>query len=203
MLYAIGSDGSVTATPRSKAVCPECAAPVRAKCGKLVTWHWAHLAGVPNCDPWHEETEWHRWWKSRWPAQCVEQTIAREGVRHRADVKTPRMVVEFQHSPISHDEIQERERFYGRMAWVFDARSAYDGERLGIVSRDTHIVFRWKQARRSIASCKRPVFLNHYKGHLLKIGRLWTDEGRYRGWCKSLDYREFVAWSGAMPACLD
>lgn len=40
---------------------------------------------------------------------------------HRADVLTPKGVIEFQKSSISTKEIREREQFYGRMVWVIDA----------------------------------------------------------------------------------
>jgi hypothetical protein len=41
----------------------------------------------------------------------------------RADIVTASgVVVELQHSPISAETIAEREAFYGRMVWVFDAR---------------------------------------------------------------------------------
>lgn len=42
---------------------------------------------------------------------------------HRADVVTPRGVIEFQKSSISGSEIREREAFYKKMIWVVDASS--------------------------------------------------------------------------------
>lgn len=39
--------------------------------------------------------------------------------RHRADVRCPSgLVVEFQNSHISPDDIEARENFYGRMLWI-------------------------------------------------------------------------------------
>jgi len=72
-------------------------------------------------------TEWHWRWQEEVPEYCREFTIG----PHRADILAiPGFVVELQHSSISPEEIAERERFYQKMVWVFDAREAYgDGAR--------------------------------------------------------------------------
>ena len=41
---------------------------------------------------------------------------------HRADIRTPRGMIELQHSPIAPEEIREREALYGRMIWLLDGR---------------------------------------------------------------------------------
>jgi hypothetical protein len=61
-------------------------------------------------------TAWHLGWQERFPEHMREVTIG----PHRADVKTSKCVIEFQHSPISVEDIQAREAFYGNMVWVFD-----------------------------------------------------------------------------------
>jgi hypothetical protein len=39
---------------------PNLPEPLKARCGQIVTWHWAHLARE-DCDPWAEpDTVWHR-----------------------------------------------------------------------------------------------------------------------------------------------
>jgi competence protein CoiA len=85
-----------------------------AKCGRVKVWHWAHK-GRLECDPWYEETEWHRSWKDRFPLVWQEQ-IAYDpdsGEKHIADVSTPNgLIIEFQHSVISPQEIAARETFY-------------------------------------------------------------------------------------------
>ena len=95
------------------------------KCGRFVSWHWAHKR-KSNCDPWLEgETDWHLQWKDRFPADWQEilQVDNQTKERHIADVKTPAgLVVEIQHSPISEQELQSRECFYGDMIWIVDAR---------------------------------------------------------------------------------
>lgn len=116
MLWASTDIGRSLATPAAKGVCPGCGGDVIAKCGEHVAWHWAHVA--KECDPWSEpESEWHRRWKSMFPTDWQEKTLG----PHRADVVTPKGVIEFQRSSISSEEIREREAFYGHMIWVIDA----------------------------------------------------------------------------------
>src|SRR4051794_21116945 len=100
-------------SPGAVAECPVCAGAVTAKCGEVVTWHWAHVAHA-DCD-WEPETEWHRNWKACFPPECREVALGGK----RADVRlADGLVVEFQHSSISSREIASREAFYRRMVWV-------------------------------------------------------------------------------------
>lgn len=119
MIYAASEQGlKVKAEPGGTARCPCCGGDVLAKCGSIKVWHWAHVSGS-DCDPWSEgETEWHLSWKAEVVPEAQEVTMK----PHRADIVGNRgVVVELQHSPISVEEIAERERFYRRMMWVFDA----------------------------------------------------------------------------------
>ena len=112
------------AQPDHSGECCGCGNPVNAKCGKQRVWHWAHIAGRV-CDSWWEpETEWHRAWKSHFPADWQEiPQHAEDGELHIADVKTgDGWVLEFQHSPIQPGERESRETFYKSMIWVVDGR---------------------------------------------------------------------------------
>src|SRR2546426_12429185 len=124
MLYA-ATDGyqKVCATPKARAYCPGCRQGVIAKCGEINIWHWPHKASG-DCDPWSEgETSWHYGWKQLIPAERVEVLIEKGGEKHRADiVRADGTVVELQTSYISPEEIRTRERFYGKMIWLFDSR---------------------------------------------------------------------------------
>ena len=75
---------------------------------------------------------WHLSWQAHAPADRREVVIG----AHRADVVAPDgSVVEIQHSAIGTDEIREREAFYaffGAMTWIFDAREAYEDQRLDV-----------------------------------------------------------------------
>jgi competence protein CoiA len=209
MLYAMDGSIRIVATPKARAQCPDCGEPVIAKCGDIVTWHWAHLAGG-ECDAWAEgETEWHREWKSRF--KNVEVTIRRGDEWHRADAVTESgWVVEFQHSPISPREIQEREKFYRRMIWVFDARDArrpiksyingvaFRDYRLLLYSCDDnraetgYCTFRWKHARKSISVARATTYLDLGDGWLLKIGKIYFD-GICAGWGHLVSHSDFVS----------
>lgn len=119
MQYAITESGERLSVVKDRpGFCPGCRARLIPKALKspFVTPHWCHKAG--DCDPWYEsETEWHLSWKARFPEACREVTIP----PHRADLKLRTgLVVELQHSPLSHEKISERERFYGEMVWLLD-----------------------------------------------------------------------------------
>lgn len=100
-----------------------CKAEVVSKCGKKVVWHWAHTS-KKHCDLWWEnETPWHREWKSRFPGdwQEVIQFDPITGEKHIADVKTASgLVIEFQNSPLSSEELDLREKFYKNIVWVIN-----------------------------------------------------------------------------------
>lgn len=102
--------------------CPACGHPMVAKCGEFKIWHWAHK-GSRSCDPWWEnETEWHRAWKEKFPANWQEIVHqAENGEKHIADVKTDHgWVIEFQHSYIKPEERRSRDTFYQKVVWVVD-----------------------------------------------------------------------------------
>lgn len=194
MRYAI-LDGIKYSEPKpgARATCPGCGADLIAKCGFINEWHWAHISA--DCDSWSDgETEWHINWKKFFPPQCCEVVMG----PHRADVKIGNEVIEFQSSPISVEEIRERERFYGSMTWVFDAEEAYESGRLSLrtqhkrTSKDFLVMtFRWKHARKSIAYCQQGIVLDIGKNSLFSVQKIhW---GKYfSGWGILLSKAELV-----------
>lgn len=157
-------DGSRRAAiPRHLGQCPACFASVRSACGSIVAWHWKHVAGT-DCDPWSEpESDWHRWWKGLFPEDCREVVIG----PHRADVATSDEIIELQHSPITGDEIAEREAFYGeRLIWVFDLGGFRDEVWLHGSSDGYNFMF--KHPKKAIASCRRRVFIDCGGGVVLE-----------------------------------
>ena len=122
--------------PKTRASCPLCEAPVIAKCGRIVVWHWAHETRA-DCDPWAETPgQWHREWQESVSAAQREVIIG----KHRADILTSGgWAVELQDSNLSPDEIQEREHYYTQrttgMLWVFNAEDAYASGRLNLRPR--------------------------------------------------------------------
>jgi hypothetical protein len=126
MLYAIVNNEKVRATKGNKGICPLCDKEVRAYCGQKMVRHWKHKKN--DCDPWAErDSEWHVSWQKLFPEKYVECIITKNGERHRADVRTKNgVIIEFQHSPISEEEIAVREEFYGeKMLWVLDAQGKF------------------------------------------------------------------------------
>lgn len=124
MRFALINDKLTEAMPGLvDAVCPGCGASVIAKCGIQKTHHWAHK-NMRMCDSWWEtETEWHRAWKNKFPAEWQEVFFPDEqtGEKHIADVRTEHgLVIEFQHSFINPEERISREEFYKKMVWVVD-----------------------------------------------------------------------------------
>ena len=123
MRFALVDNKRFEAKPGLKGLCPGCSQPVIAKCGRQRVHHWAHQANG-TCDRWWEpETEWHRSWKSLFPADCQEVFLSDDqtGEKHVADVRTNHgLVIEFQHSHIKPEERISREQFYKNMIWVVD-----------------------------------------------------------------------------------
>lgn len=180
-------------SPGGRCVCGDCGSTLIAKCGSINVWHWAHESGS-DCDPWHEhETDWHLRLKEicleRWQGAETEKTIHKNGSYHRADiflwhpVPDLSLVIELQHSSISPTEIQEREAFYGRMVWIFDVCDIA-GERFFLENRETHYVFQWNHAKKSLLACSCPVIL-HYQNSAAQ-DRFFVVKKRYKnfkyGW---------------------
>lgn len=106
-----------------KGFCQSCGSELIAKCGVHKINHWAHKS-KRVCDSWWEpETEWHRSWKNNFPVEWQEfiQFDNQTKEKHIADVRTENgLVIEFQHSHITPQERNLREKFYKNMVWVVD-----------------------------------------------------------------------------------
>lgn len=115
--------------------CATCNSKVIAKCGPIKLHHWAHDKDS-NCDPWHEnETLWHREWKEHFPEEFREKVLWDEtlGTFHRADIHTSSGVtIEFQNSPISIEEVIQRENFYEKLIWVINGEKFEENFRVQV-----------------------------------------------------------------------
>ncbi|MEN6333797.1 MAG: competence protein CoiA family protein, partial [Phycisphaerales bacterium] len=122
MYYALVNGDRTPPTQRLQGICPSCHTLVIPKCGKVKTWHWAHKS-TSDCDAWSEPlTDWHLAWQSAVLDTAVEVVKG----SHRADiVGNDSVVIELQHSPITPEEITEREDFYGNIVWLFDATERF------------------------------------------------------------------------------
>ncbi len=162
MKYAIFNGERAEPAPKSKGRCPFCDSDVIARCGPVRVWHWAHKS-TKHCDHWWEpEKQWHRDWKNSFPEQWQEQGRRDEhGELHIADVLTPHgLVLEFQHSPISREEVENRITFHQNICWVVD------GARLENTVKQFKVALEYATPLRSSGA---PVYqLQHHNSLFLK-----------------------------------
>lgn len=226
MYFAIVNGKRSPATPGATGICELCLEPVYAKTGRIRAWHFAHANRSSDCDSWYEpETDWHRTWKSYFPEDWREVVVDRDGKRHRADVLTPSgVVLEFQHSIISLDDIEARDRFYGKsLRWIFDVREPYEAGRLAFYpmqktdprspkGSDPEFYYKlsWKYPRKSIGLStawqqrydrKFGIFFDVGDDYLYALQVWRIHDARAVGWCDRFDKRLYVfrEWRGHVP----
>tara|TARA_R110001599_G_scaffold353841_1_gene599800 strand:- start:10222 stop:10968 length:747 start_codon:yes stop_codon:yes gene_type:complete len=92
---------------------------VIAKRGQKVVWHYSHTTkSGDNCS--RIMGPWHRWWQDRVEDDFLEIILKRDGKKHIADmINGDDLVIEFQKSVVGPEIIEERERFYKNMIWIF------------------------------------------------------------------------------------
>lgn len=117
--------------------CPICGQKLVLKRGKIVVHHFAHLPNSQCHDSWHYDmSDWHMRWQSRFPLDTQEIVKVKDGQKHRADVllEDKKVVYEFQHSPLSPEEFEDRNRFYNslgyKVIWIFDLSEQFDTENI-------------------------------------------------------------------------
>lgn len=116
--------------------CPVCGQPVIFKSGQIRHCYFSHIPGAECKDAWHYEDmcEWHQEWQGQFSSNQQEIVFDHEGQRHRADVSFGNVVVEFQHSPISSGEFNDRNSFYFKLGktvvWLFDGIDDYEKGRI-------------------------------------------------------------------------
>ena len=116
--------------------------------------HFAHKKGTECLDDWkHDMSEWHYNWQCLFPEEFREVVVEEDGIKHRADVLINGYVIEFQHSPITAVEIEERNTFYlncgYKVIWVFDAQNKVKNIYGTEYSIDPFMDdLEWKRARR-------------------------------------------------------
>ena len=136
-------------------VCPICKNEVILKKGDINIPHFAHKTVCE--DKWHYDmSEWHYGMQQRFPEEQREVVVTHNGQTHRADILCGKQVIEFQHSDISAEEIEERTTFYIEagydIAWVFDVQEQYDNG--NIICTDEEYPkaneYRWKYTKKSL-----------------------------------------------------
>ena len=117
-----------------KYFCPSCGEPliVKATDSLAVRAYFSHKKGT-DCDSFsHDMSDWHLDWQMKFPIENREVVMEKDGVKHRADVFINDTVIEFQHSPITAEEIAKRNEFYlscgHKVIWIFDADNQLKNE---------------------------------------------------------------------------
>lgn len=151
--------------PKGRGTCACCGGTLLAKCGRIVTHHWAHES-KDDCDSWSEPLgPWHLWWQNLVDENWIE--VAKGP--HRADIVGNRgVVVELQHSSIGPEDIAAREAYYGEMIWLFDATSRFatsslNGRSFFSLGRTKHLEL-----------CQKPVFLD-FGFEVVEVDRFTDD----------------------------
>jgi len=206
MRFAFIEGRKAEAQPGLRGSCPCCGSEVIAKCGRFKIRHWAHK-NKTNCDPWWEnESEWHRKWKSYFPAEWQEVVLQATNLeRHIADVYTPNQcVLEFQMSSIDEIEVRAREGFYQNLSWVVNGqKNDFDKVYFNLSLKDPdpcdHRIrnFRWwgksKLFHRWSSSTK-PVYMDFGGDLVWQI--LSFDTSSKKGTVRAIEKEEFVRYFG-------
>lgn len=137
--------------------CPTCGAKMIVKKGEVRIHHFAHAPGSICSDHWHYDmSEWHLSWQNRFPENTQEIVKIKDHERHRADVllEDKKIVIEFQHSPLSAEEFEDRNSFYAslgyKIIWVFDLIEEFHDDSIKMSLKNSS-VYRWS---RPIAALK-------------------------------------------------
>ena len=128
MFYALNKDGdrieAYDANKDEKYTCPICGNRVILKRGSINIDHFAHE--LNECeDNWnYDMSEWHKRMQNYFPKESHEVVVRHKNRVHRADVLIGNIVLEFQNSPITAAEFEDRNEFFKnagfRLAWVFN-----------------------------------------------------------------------------------
>ncbi len=123
--------------PKVNYFCPSCDEKLVLKKGNIRVHHFAHQRSSTCTDSWHYEMSiWHMNWQNRFPEECQEVVKEHNGKKHRADVliEETKTVIEFQHSPLSSEEFDDRNHFFNalgyKVIWVFDYAELYENDRI-------------------------------------------------------------------------
>ncbi|MFE6031257.1 hypothetical protein [Streptomyces niveus] len=105
--------------------------------GNVSPWHWDWQLAAPLRDQHH--------------GAFIADAVTALGV-----------FVEIQFSKISSAHIAVRERHWGNMVWIFDAREAHAGGRLRFTppTSTAPVRYAWSRPPQYLAQCHRPIFLD-------------------------------------------
>jgi len=156
MLFALDKNGSrvyiENAHVKHEYFCPICGEQMVLKKGQIPIHHFAHPLHSKCTDSWNYEkmSEWHMNWQGRCPLDTQEIVKVKDGQKHRADVllEDRKVVFEFQHSPLSCEEFDDRNSFYNslgyKVIWIFDLSEQFEN---GMIENHISNVFLWSRPK--------------------------------------------------------
>lgn len=160
--------------------------------------YWKYCNERPQLpDGYENETDWHAAWKSLVHDEYCE-VVCGDNNEHRADIRTPEVVIEIQNSGISFDAVKDRVNFYHnltnrRVIWIVNA---YASMRKGFIHTDyitrnkCRVIWKYpKKWARDISNwANTEVYLDvtPRKENMLKI---WLHNGELYGrWVRKQDF---------------
>lgn len=122
-------------------------------------------------------SEWHYSMQNKFSEEQREVIVKYKGQTYRADILYKNYIIEFQHSPISMEELKERNDFYSTagysIAWVFDVQEQYDSGAIASIDRDDDtLMYKWSNPKRCLQCFPQPKEYNKK----LVIYLYWVDE---------------------------
>lgn len=164
------------ASKESQYFCPICGNSLILRQGDLNISHFAHKTNTCT-DSWnYDMSEWHYNIQNRFHPEQREVVVKHMGQTHRADVLNGNQVLEFQHSPISMEEIIERNTFYNsagyNVAWIFDVQAQYDSGAIYPVEHDNALMYGWNNPKRCLQCF--PLPKEHSRSAIIYL--YWIDE---------------------------
>ena len=154
MFYALDKDGfridAYEANKQDAYICPICGKHVILKRGEINAAHFAHMSDMCE-DNWnYDMSEWHRRMQSFFPKESQEVIVTYKGRKHRADILIGDVVLEFQFSPITAAEFEDRNKFFKkagyRLAWVFNLSQISEDNLYSSKEKDNMMI--WKHPMR-------------------------------------------------------
>jgi competence CoiA-like predicted nuclease len=175
MIFAKEKNGKLVQVKESghKAFCPVCNAIVTGKIYKDKVNHFAHIPD-DNCGLSNGIiSDWHLNWQSKFD-NC-EVSYPYLGLRADVVLKNG-LVIEFQNSNISFEDIRKRENGYKKMIWLFNLTQSND-DRV-FISNDDY--FYWEYFKKNWILCAKPFFFHMPNNMILQIRepKIYYDENK-------------------------
>ena len=144
---------------RDKYFCPFCLQELDVRWGNQRRHYFAHKRKSSPCtDSWvnkngyydDDTNSWHYEWQKLFPAENQEVRLEFGKIVHRADVVVGNTVIEFQHSPLSHNKFEERTNYYHscdcKVIWIFDLIDDFNNNEISFI--DQKMLF-WSNRKRT------------------------------------------------------